>query len=133
MISTYASRDRIRYHYYVSAPCIRGAPDGPVGSVTRVPAPEIEAVISKAVMANIALDSERPSEDPDNLSRDVIERSVIRIEVRRNQLAIHLRPADGSEPDTAPSHLVVVPWKKPSKPPDRSSSRRIRPSIAGGP
>lgn len=54
MISTYASRDRVRYRYYVSAPCIRGAPDGPVGSVTRVPAPEIEAVISKVVMANIA-------------------------------------------------------------------------------
>jgi len=51
MILTYSSRDCIRHRYYVSAPCIRGQTDKPVGSVTRVPASEIEVTISKAVIA----------------------------------------------------------------------------------
>ena len=42
MILTYSSRDRVRHRYYVSAPCIRGTPDKSVGSITRVPASEIE-------------------------------------------------------------------------------------------
>ena len=52
MISTYASRDRVRYRYYISAPLIRGAADEPIGSVSRVPAIDIERVISQAVIAH---------------------------------------------------------------------------------
>ena len=114
MISTYASRNRVRHRYYVSAPLIRGAANEPVGSVTRVPASEIEAAISQAVITHANIADER-AVGP-TLSRDQIELAVARIEVRKNHLAIHLK-GDGDSIDAAPSHrIVLVPWKKASKP-----------------
>jgi site-specific DNA recombinase len=146
MILTYASRDRVRHRYYVSAPCIRGQTDEPVGSVTRVPASEIEATISKAVMANTDID-ERLSND--TLSRETLERFVTRIEVRKNQLVISLRSdgndnqgirsphdLDPAEYHEVTSRNVIVPWKKPSKPareillPANTPEHRARPMKA---
>jgi hypothetical protein len=146
MILTYASRDRVRHRYYVSAPCIRGTPDKSVGSITRVPASQIEATISKAIIANTGI------EDPlstDTLRRETIERFVARIEVRKNQLAIHLRSNENDihwiqihhDPDPAEhravtSRIVVVPWKKPSRPirkillPANTPEHRARPMKA---
>ena len=88
MILTYSSRGRVRHRYYVSAPCIRGQTDEPLGFVTRVPASELEATISKAVIANTDIDDPLSNE---TLSRETLERFVTRIEVRKNQLAINLR------------------------------------------
>ncbi|WP_425909812.1 recombinase family protein [Nitrobacter sp. TKz-YC02] len=126
MILTYSSRDRVRHRYYVSAPCIRGQADTPIGSVTRVPASELEVTISKAVIANTDIDESFSNE---TLSRDTLERFVTRIEVRKNQLAINLRsegndnqeilsPYDpnSAEQPALTSRTVVVPWKKPSRP-----------------
>ena len=146
MILTYSSRDRVRHRYYVSAPCIRGQTDEPVGSVTRVPASEIEATISKAVIANTDIDEPLSNE---TLSRDTLERFVTRIEVRKNQLAIHLRSGENDiqrtqnhhDPDPAEHHAVtsrtvVVPWKKPSRPareillPANTPEHRARPMKA---
>jgi hypothetical protein len=116
MFSAYASRDRVRYRYYISAPCIRGSVDEPVGSINRVPAIDIEAVISKAVTANANIES-IPAAGP-TLTREVIESVVAKIEVRKTQLAIHLKGDDGQDGiDAAPSNrIVLVPWRKPSKP-----------------
>jgi DNA invertase Pin-like site-specific DNA recombinase len=116
MVSAYASRDRVRYRYYISAPCIRGSADEPVGSINRVPAIDIEAVISKAVTANANIES-IPTAGP-TLTREVIESVVAKIEVRKTQLAIHLKGDDGQDGiNAAPSNrIVLVPWRKPSKP-----------------
>lgn len=144
MILTYASRNRVRHRYYVSAPCIRGQTDEPVGSVTRVPASDIEASISKAVMANTDVDEPSSNE---TLSREVLERFVIQIEVRKNQLAIHLRSGEndiqGTQDDPDPdesravaTRIIVVPWKKPSRPareillPANTPEHRARPMKA---
>ncbi|WP_347264407.1 recombinase family protein, partial [Nitrobacter sp.] len=144
MILTYSSRDRVRHRYYVSAPCIRGQTDEPVGSVTRVPASEIEAVIFRAVMANTDIDEPSLNE---TLSREVLERFVIRIELRKSQLAIHLRSGEndtqGTQDDPDPdesravaTRIIVVPWKKPSRPareillPANTPEHRARPMKA---
>jgi hypothetical protein len=146
MILTYSSRDRVRHRYYVSAPCIRGQTDEPVGSITRVPASEIETTISKAVIANTDVDESLSNE---TLPRETIEWFVIRIEVRKNQLAINLRsegndnqailgPYDpnSAEQSALTSRTVVVPWKKPSKParefllPANTPAHRARPMKA---
>jgi hypothetical protein len=52
------------------------------------------------------------------LTREVIESVVAKIEVRKTQLAIHLKGDDGQDGiDAAPSNrIVLVPWRKPSKP-----------------
>jgi hypothetical protein len=133
MILTYASRDRVRHRYYVSAPCIRGQTDKPVGCITRVPASEIEVTISKTVIANTDIDDPLST---DTLPRETIERFVTRIEVRKNQLAIDLRfgennnpripshhDPDPAEPRAVASRIVVVPWKKPPRPTLASGNR----------
>jgi site-specific DNA recombinase len=116
MISTYSARNRIRYQYYISSPLIRGAADEPVGSVTRVPAMDIEAVISRAVITHGNVGDGRLVGS--TLTRDQIELVIAKIEVRKSQLAIHLKGDDGQDgTDAAQSNrIVLVPWKKASKP-----------------
>jgi hypothetical protein len=65
----------------------------------------------------------------DALPRETIERFVARIEVRKNQLVIHLRSGendiqgiqsnhgpDPAEHRAVTARIVSVPWKKPSRP-----------------
>ncbi len=150
MVSTYASRNRVRHRYYTSAPCIRGPTDEALGSVRRVPASEIEAVITKAVIphTNIA----GPTSTGPLISREALEAAVTKIEVRKNQLAVYLKNSGGdcgNEPagldadadqrlptQTSAKHIVLVPWKKPSKPareiliPANTPAHRARPMKA---
>lgn len=105
---------------------IHGAPGEPVGSINSVAAEEIQAEISKEIIANARIDGSPPTEIS---SRETIEQHVDRIKVRKNQLAVHMRSnAYGSESLSGDDdrfideqHLqnartVIVPWKKPSKP-----------------
>jgi hypothetical protein len=111
-----------------------------------VPASEIEATISKAVIANTDMDEPFSNE---TLSRETLERFVTRIEVRKNQLAITLRSdgndnqeirshhdPDPAEPHAVTSRAVVVPWKKPPRPgreillPANTPEHRARPMKA---
>jgi len=58
MAPTHATKAGIRYRYYVSLPCLHGeAKTAKVGSVTRVPATDIEEVVVKSL--NVHLSSER--------------------------------------------------------------------------
>ena len=125
MVSTYASKNRVRYGYYISAPCIRGPADQRVGSVTRVPATAIETAIVKALASHGSIPGQT---EPSTRTREAIEAAVARIEVRRNQLAIHLKgddtdrnyesPDDGQaiERSSEKPDVILIPWKKPSKP-----------------
>lgn len=151
MVSTYASKDGVRYRYYTSAPCIRGPTDEPLGSVTRVPASDIEAVIANAVFAHT--NNAGPTSAGSILSREALEAAVSKIEVRKNQLAVHLKDRGGNCDNerggsvdahgdqrlltqTSANHTVLVPWKKPSKPareillPANTPEHRARPMKA---
>ncbi len=150
MVSTYASRNRVRYRYYASAPCIRGPTDGQLGSVTRVPASDIEAVIANAVIAHTNIAG--PTSAGPTLSREALEAAVTKIEVRKNHLAVYLKDSGGNcdnesggvdedadqrlPNQTSANHIILVPWKKPSKPareillPANTPRHRARPMKA---
>jgi hypothetical protein len=50
MVATHATKAGIRYRYYVSRPCLHGeAKTATVGSVTRVPASEVEDIVVKSL------------------------------------------------------------------------------------
>ncbi len=95
-------------------------------------------------MANTNVDEPSSNETK---SREVLERFVIQIEVRKNQLAIHLRSGEndikGTQDDPDPdesravaTRIIVVPWKKPSRPareillPANTPEHRARPMKA---
>jgi site-specific DNA recombinase len=47
MIPTHATKNRVRYRYYISQPVQRGRSDEQTGSIARIPAEEIEALVIK--------------------------------------------------------------------------------------
>ena len=95
MIATQATKAGVRYRYYVSQPGLHGeARTAALGSVSRVPAPEIEQAIVSALQEHITEQNPRASDrdDPIQLDHDALTSLVSRVEVRRTQLVISLKP-----------------------------------------
>ena len=126
MISTHATKNRVRYRYYVSQPHLRGGATSPAGSVSRVPAADIEGVVSKALARQLG-DRNAPTAK-DKPDRALVAANIARIEVRKNQLAIFLKSSNpdatmdvalGGDPDSRGtrddlnSSLLLIPWCKP--------------------
>jgi len=139
MIATHATKNRVRYRYYISRPLQRGHSRLSSGSIARVPAEAVEAVVTKALQDHLIASRERLPEAPD---RDIIVAHIGRIEVQERGLAIHLRdlPAGGGDdrdqasatdqpnPDQPRTRVIAVPW---TKPPAKKFRPVIQPASAG--
>ena len=103
----------MRYRYYVSQPGLHGeAGTAELGSIVRVPAPGIEQAIISALQTYLAETKlqKGPNDVPIRFDRAALAALLSRIEVRRNQLVISLRPTkDSTEPE-----VFAIPWQKPS-------------------
>jgi hypothetical protein len=117
MAPTHATKAGIRYRYYVSLPCLHGeAKTAKVGSVTRVPATDIEDVVLKSINGHLRGQDEMPA----ITGRSSIAESVERIDVYKDRLAFRLRSRESPgtikmSGDIAPTddHLLSIPWQKP--------------------
>src|SRR4051794_16209113 len=89
MTPTHATKNGVRYRYYVSQPYLRGLAKSSSSSVSRVPAADIEAAVIDALTLHLD-DRSRPAGDQNQADRSTIAANVARIEVRKNQLAIQL-------------------------------------------
>jgi len=112
MIATHATKACVRYRYYVSQPGLHGeARTARLGSVSRIPATEIEQAIIPELRKHIA--EQRPPtsdrDDPIKFDHDILAALVSRIEVQRTQLVISLKPTDRS----TEAATLSVPWQKP--------------------
>jgi DNA invertase Pin-like site-specific DNA recombinase len=123
MSPSHARKQGVRYRYYVSTPLLHGQAER-AGSVRRVPAAEIEALVGRAIREH--LEDSTPTDD-----RDLISTHVVRIEVQSDQLAVELKApkqrqnrgrGNGSPPDRESSEqdtdrtVLHIPWRKtPSK------------------
>jgi site-specific DNA recombinase len=138
MAPTHATKNGVRYRYYVSQPHLRGLAKSSSSSVARVPATDIEAAVVKALALHLS-DRNGSTADPNRTDRSIVAASVVRIEVRKNQLAVRLKSpdADGAsdcaqEPDQNPlrsndgasNSLLLIPW---CKPPSRKSREILLP------
>jgi len=115
MIPTHSTKHGIRYRYYVSQPYLRGLAKPPVGAIIRVPAAEIESIVTKAVAKHL------PHIGKEASDQQAVLMNVTRVEVRKDQLAVWLR-VTGAQSDVAkpsdeerPPSLVVLWCKPPSK------------------
>src|SRR6266581_6372905 len=62
MIPTHATKAGVRYRYYVSTPVLHGeAKTASAGSVTRIPAADIEDVVVKFLKEHLAAKQDRPT------------------------------------------------------------------------
>jgi hypothetical protein len=112
MIATHASKAGVRYRYYASQPGLHGeARTAALGSVSRVPAPEIEQAIISALQKYITEQGADTSDrdDPIKFDHDILATLVSRIEVQRTQLIMSLKPTGRS----AESATLSIPWQKP--------------------
>jgi len=95
-----------RYRYYVSAALLQGRRED-AGSVPRVPAPDVEAVVIKAlrqIAGGAALSGN--GQDGARTDRDLIDVRVDKIVIRKDAIEITARNT-GSNGPAAP---VFVPW-----------------------
>ena len=86
MTPTHANKKGVRYRYYVSHALLQGRA-GEAGSVARISAPDVEALIANTLRANSGADD-------DASDREIIERHLGRAVVHRDQITITLRSGD---------------------------------------
>jgi hypothetical protein len=126
MVPAHATKAGIRYRYYVSLPHLKGeSKTVSVGSVSRIPATDIENIIVKSVNEHLVPD--RPtssSAHADDRSVMIAER-VARIDVHKDRLIIRFKSA-GSEEEShsTDGQLMSIPWQKP---PSRKSRQILIP------
>ena len=102
----------MRYRYYVSQPGLHGeARTARLGSVSRVPAPEIEQAITSALQNHITEQNSGATnnDNPIKFDHDSLATLVARIEVQRTQLVVSLKPTERS----TEAATLSVPWQKP--------------------
>jgi site-specific DNA recombinase len=119
MSPSHARKQGVKYRYYVSSPLLHGQAER-AGSVRRVPAAEIEALVGRALREHF--EDSTPTDD-----RDLISTHVVRVEVQSDQLAVELKapkhrqargrgtgsPLDheASEQDVE-NTVLHIPWRK---------------------
>jgi DNA invertase Pin-like site-specific DNA recombinase len=125
MTATYATKNGVRYRYYVSQPYLRGQAKLSSSSVARVPAADIEAVVFKALAAHLR-DHNTSVTDQSGSDRSIVGAHVARIEVHQNKIAVRLKSPDGAmaadqnrerdpleSKDTDNGSFLLIPWCKP--------------------
>src|ERR1700752_1474217 len=115
MVPTHATKAGVRYRYYVSLPHLHGeSKTASVGSVSRVPATDIENVIVKSLNEHLIAQKEKPASSLTHVrdGRAALEQ-VVRIDVHEDRLSVRLKSGDDGASDAADEHLLSIPWQKP--------------------
>ena len=137
MVPTHATKGGIRYRYYVSTPFLHGeAKTAPAGSVSRVPAADIEEIVVKSVKDHL---TEKQNGSTAIVTRiddgAAIAQLVNAIIVHKDKLIVRLRSegADGAS-DAMDDRSLTIPWQKPPSKrrrqillPNNTSQSEIRP------
>lgn len=105
MTPSHTHKNGKRYRYYLSSALTQGQAQR-AGSVRRIPAAEIEALVVNAVR-------KRLKETSATIDRDLINANVGRVEVHATRIAIKLaRKSDRGSNRKADNAVLYIPWKK---------------------
>jgi len=130
MIPTHATKAGIRYRYYASVPVLHGeAKTAPAGSVTRVPAADIENIVLKSLEAHLAAQQDGSTFKALQLrDRETLAGLVAGIDVHTDKLIVRLNSDQTDrEPDHSDDRSLTIPWQKP---PSKRSRRILLPHHA---
>jgi len=116
MIPTHATKAGIRYRYYVSTRVLHGeAKTASAGSISRVPAPDIEDIVVKFLKEHLAAEQDgattsvMPSGDRGDLAQ-----LVAGIVVHKDRLIVRLKSDNADEASDRPDdQSLTIPWQKP--------------------
>jgi site-specific DNA recombinase len=104
MSPSHARKGNTKYRYYLSSALLTGAADR-VGSVSRVPATDVEALVIKSVREHL-----KPAQPIDD--RDLVETHVARVEVQPTQLIIQLAQHERSDRKASAENCLRIAWRK---------------------
>jgi hypothetical protein len=105
MTPTHTRKGANKYRYYVSLPLVQGQPDR-AGSISRIPAPEIEALVAKAVRNQLGM----PADVDD---RALVRSHVTRVDIHPDRLVIALvKMKHAKAKRRTRSQRLEVPWRK---------------------
>jgi hypothetical protein len=137
MIPTHATKAGIRYRYYVSTSVLHGeAGTAPAGSVSRVPAADIEDVIIKSLNEHLAANQGKSATATLPLGdRGALAQLVAGIVVHKDTLIVRLKSDGGDQASDSPDDpSLTIPWHKPPSkrsrqilPPHNASRSDVRP------
>jgi site-specific DNA recombinase len=130
MIPTHATKAGIRYRYYASIPVLHGeAKTASTGSVSRVPAADIEDTIVKSLEAHLATKQDGSRSSAVRLGdRETLAQLVAGIVVHRDKLVVRFKSDHTDEaPDRSDDPSLTIPWQKP---PSKRSRRILLPHNA---
>lgn len=119
MSPSHARKRGVKYRYYLSSARLEGRPDRS-GSIRRVPAAEIEALVIGSVREHLKL-----SEPVDD--KNFVSAHIERVEIQPDQIVIHLSQAQTTNRQKKKANnLLHVPWHK-------TASTRRREILLSGP
>ena len=105
MTPSHARKGAIKYRYYISSALVQGQAEKS-GTVSRVPANEIEALVARSIRNHLGQCAGR-----DDVA--LIRNHVVRVEVRSDRLIIELANGTDADPKRKRSgKQIEVPWRK---------------------
>jgi len=104
MSPSHARKGNAKYRYYLSSTLLNGAADS-AGSVRRVPATEIEALVIRSVREHL-----KPAKPIDD--RNLVETHVARVEVQPRELIIQLAQHERANRKTSAESCLRIAWHK---------------------
>jgi DNA invertase Pin-like site-specific DNA recombinase len=130
MIPTHATKAGIRYRYYASTRVLHGeAKTASAGSVSRVPAADIEDIIVKSLETHLATKQEDSTFSAVRMGdREALGQLVAGIVVQRDKLIVRFKSDPSDEaPDSSDDPSLTIAWHKP---PSKRSRRILLPHNA---
>jgi hypothetical protein len=127
MIPTHATKAGIRYRYYASTPVLHGeAKTASAGSISRVPAADIEDIVLKSIKEHLAA-SQGNSTTKTVEDRDLTQ-LITEIVVHEDRLVVRLKSDNAEETtDSGENQSLSIPWQKP---PSKKSRQILLPHNA---
>src|SRR5712671_6990925 len=137
MVPTHATKAGVRYRYYVSTPFLHGeAKTASAGSVSRIPAADIEDVIVKSLKKHLAAKQDKSTLGAVRIGvRGDLAQLIAGIVVCKDRLIVQLKSDNADEASDCPDdQSLTIPWQKPPSKrsreillPHNASRSKVRP------
>jgi site-specific DNA recombinase len=129
MIPTHATKAGVRHRYYVSMPFLHGeAKTAAAGSVSRVPAADIEDAVVKFLKEHLVAQQDAATSSAVHLAaRSDLAELVAGIVVHRDRLIVRFKSHTDEGSDSPDDRSLTIPWQKP---PSRRSRQILLPHNA---